>query len=73
MENEITYTKWKHEVRETGSSISILGSSTSSNSDNFDDDLCISVTYLFLSLDELGWFNPVYECSSGLSKRCDDF
>jgi hypothetical protein len=70
----ITYTKWEHEVRKIGSSMSILGSSTSSSACNFSADLYIDVTYIpVFKLNELGWYNPVYECSPGLSKRCDDF
>jgi hypothetical protein len=45
----ITYTKWEHEVRKIGSSMSILGSSTSSSACNFNADLYIDVKYLFLS------------------------
>lgn len=50
MDDEITYIKWGQEVRETGSSISILSSSTSWSD--------IDVVF---KLDELGWCNFVYE------------
>jgi hypothetical protein len=56
VKDEITYTKWEHEVRKIGSSMSILGSSmsilgssTSSSACNFNADLYIDVKYLFLS------------------------